>query len=84
MFSLDVFLVDVSKKHTYILLAYKTYMNITQAISNEKKWGMGLGKPSREKSAVFFNIVQKAFDPPPLSFDHHAEFAVSAGSENLI
>ena len=23
-----------------------------------------LGKPSREKSAVFFNIVQKAFDPP--------------------
>ena len=24
-----------------------------------------LGKPSREKSAVFFNIVQKAFDPPP-------------------
>ena len=31
-----------------------------------------LGKPSREKSAVFFNIVQKAFDPaPPLSFEHH-------------
>ena len=29
-----------------------------------------LGKPSREKSAVFFNIVQKAFDPP-LSFEHH-------------
>ena len=24
-----------------------------------------LGKPSPEKSAVFFNIVQKAFDPPP-------------------
>ena len=43
-----------------------------------------LGKPSREKSAVFLNIVQKAFDPPPLSFEHHAEFAVSAGSENLI
>ena len=30
-----------------------------------------LGKPSWEKSAVFFNIVQKAFDPPPLSFEHH-------------
>ena len=30
-----------------------------------------LGKPSREKSAVFLNIVQKAFDPPPLSFEHH-------------
>ena len=24
-----------------------------------------LGKPSRKKSAVFLNIVQKAFDPPP-------------------
>ena len=26
---------------------------------------MRLGKPSFQKSAVFFNIVQKAFDPPP-------------------
>ena len=26
----------------------------------------GLGKPSRKKSAVFLNIVQKAFDPLPL------------------
>ena len=25
-----------------------------------------LGMPSFQKSAVFFNIVQKAFDPPPL------------------
>ena len=24
-----------------------------------------LGKPPCKKSAVFFNIVQKAFDPPP-------------------
>ena len=30
-----------------------------------------LGKPSWEKSAVFFNIVQKAFAPPPLSFEHY-------------
>ena len=30
-----------------------------------------LGKPTRKKSAVFFNIVQKAFDPLPLSFEHH-------------
>ena len=30
-----------------------------------------LGKPSDKKSAVFFNIVQKAFDPPPLSFEHY-------------
>ena len=26
---------------------------------------LALGMPSREKSAVFLNIVQKAFDPPP-------------------
>ena len=43
-----------------------------------------LGKPSFKKSAVFLNIVQKALDPTPLSFEHHAEFALSAGSENLI
>ena len=30
-----------------------------------------LGKPSDKKSAVFLSIVQKAFDPPPLSFEHH-------------
>ena len=27
---------------------------------------MELGMPSFQKSAVFLNIVQKAFDPPPL------------------
>ena len=30
-----------------------------------------LGKPSFKKSAIFFNIVQKAFDPPLLSFEHY-------------
>ena len=30
-----------------------------------------LGKPSAKKSAVFLNIVQKAFAPPPLSFEHY-------------
>ena len=36
-------------------------------------FGIGpLGKPSRKKSAVLFNIVQKAFDPPtPPSFEHY-------------
>ena len=34
-----------------------------------------LGKPSRGKSEVFFNIVQKAFDPPPLLFEHLSYFA---------
>ena len=29
-----------------------------------------LGVPSRTKSAVFFNIVQKAVDPPPPRFEH--------------
>ena len=34
-----------------------------------------LGMPSCKKSAVFFNIVQKAFDPPPLLFEHLSYFA---------
>ena len=33
-----------------------------------------LGKPSRGKSEVFLNIVQKAFDPP-LLFEHLSYFA---------
>ena len=34
-----------------------------------------LGMPPFQKSAVFFNIVQKAFDPPPLLFEHLSYFA---------
>ena len=35
-----------------------------------------LGKPSCKKSAVFLNIVQKAFGPPPpLLFEHLSYFA---------
>ena len=30
-----------------------------------------LGEPNSARSAVFLNIVQKAFDPPPLRFEHH-------------
>ena len=33
------------------------------------------GSPPLKKSAVFFNIVQKAFDPPPLLFEHLSYFA---------
>ena len=35
----------------------------------------GLGKAPFQKSAVFLNIVQKAFDPPPLLFEHLSYFA---------
>ena len=34
-----------------------------------------LGMPCFQKSAVFLNIVQKAFDPPPLLFEHLSYFA---------
>ena len=34
-----------------------------------------LGKPSFKKSADFLNSVQKAFDPPPLFFEHLSYFA---------
>ena len=40
-----------------------------------EKVDKSLGKPSCKKSAVFFNIVQKAFDPPPLLFEHLSYFA---------
>ena len=30
-----------------------------------------LGVATSTRSAVFLNIVQKAFDPPPLRFEHH-------------
>ena len=36
---------------------------------------VNLGKPSIKKSAVFLNIVQKAFGPPPLLFEHLSYFA---------
>ena len=36
---------------------------------------INLGMPSFQKSAVFLNIVQKAFDPPPLLFEHLSYFA---------
>ena len=39
------------------------------------EFGVELGMPSPEKSAVFLNIVQKAFDPPPLLFEHLSYFA---------
>ena len=40
----------------FLLLVYRNLIN--------------LGKPPDKKSAVFFNIVQKAFDPPPIWFEH--------------
>ena len=44
--------------------------------TNEGQRWLVLGKPSFKKSAVFLNIVQKAFDPPsPLSFEHLSYFA---------
>ena len=45
-----------------------------------------LGKPSIKKSAVFFNIVQKAFAPPPPPFVWTFVLFCrgGAGSENLI
>ena len=46
---------------------------LTKTVHNGR---VGLGKPSRGKSAVFLNIVQKAFDPPPpLLFEHLSYFA---------
>ena len=48
----------------------KSHFHPTARIPNSS-----LGKPPFQKSAVFFNIVQKAFDPPPLLFEHLSYFA---------
>ena len=34
-------------------------------LSSQGVYSSSLGMPSFQKSAVFLNIVQKAFDPPP-------------------
>ena len=59
----------LTKKELHILgvppqIRTKTLANLGQ---NSNWFGLtnALGKPSRKKSAFFFNIVQKAFDPPP-------------------
>ena len=61
------------------LMSTMTTMKFEEQVSMTVK-----GSHPLRKVQFFFNIVQKAFDPPPPSFEHHAEFAVSAGSENLI
>ena len=51
---------------------------VEEAYIQKKEEGMNrfcLGKPTRKKSAVFLNIVQKAFDPLPLLFEHLSYFA---------
>ena len=42
--------------------------DITEAKEEDNYYEDDLGKPSRGKSDVFLNIVQKAFDPPPPPF----------------
>ena len=46
-------------------------LNVLYEVESQILNRKSLGKPSYKKSAVFFNIVQKAFDPPPLSFEHY-------------
>ena len=56
-------------------VAFKNQMELPPTVSGRislleiqetgcNKWDFILGKPSCKKSVVFFNIVQKAFDPP--------------------
>ena len=42
------------------------------------------GSHPLRKVQFFLTLFKRPLTPPPLSFEHHAEFAVSAGSENLI
>ena len=42
-----------------------------ESYSPARHYVCALGEPSSARSAVFLNIVQKAFDPPPLRFEHY-------------
>ena len=57
------------------MMFWRRYHNNLYHIEFQKGLAGSLGKPSFKKSAVFLNIVQKAFDPPPLSFEHLSYFA---------
>ena len=63
---------------TMLLLVYLLFIGMSLSLpiylSQEIRLTC-LGKPSFKKSAVFFNIVQKAFDPPPPLFEHLSYFA---------
>ena len=75
--------------YTYIafpgfFLGYSCLQNLIAALVN-KCWrgevhgsvrglAAALGVPLVSKSAVFLNIVQNAFDPPPLPFEHLVDF----------
>ena len=51
----------------------RAHFNTFESFSSAR----ALGMPPFQKSAVFLNIVQKAFDPspPPLLFEHLSYFA---------
>ena len=51
------------------------YLTVSSEDSMDSAPRMPLGMPSAKKSAVFLNIVQKAFDPPPPLFEHLSYFA---------
>ena len=57
----------------------KRNMNVSQRLEEDEVYFRNyferLGMPPCKKSAVFLNIVQKAFDPPPLLFEHLSYFA---------
>ena len=61
---------------TIICLTFaKIYSTSSSSSSSVSFSSLSLGMPPFQKSAVFLNIVQKAFDPPPLLFEHLSYFA---------
>ena len=50
-------------------------MNFEHEVQTRGFSRVQLGMPSFQKSAIFLNIVQKAFAPPPLLFEHLSYFA---------
>ena len=62
-------------KITYYLDFFSFFPKTFQVCCEVTRCHSFLGKPTRKKSAVFLNIVQKAIDPPPLLFEHLSYFA---------
>ena len=53
----------------------KIFLVRRQTLKNLWPVSILLGMPPFQKNAVFLNIVQKAFGPPPLLFEHLSYFA---------
>ena len=74
LFSKEIFrdFQKISLKEYFFFFTFIDFQSITSHCKATSVFNIGftppLGEPTATRSAVFLNIVQKAFDPPPPSF----------------